>query len=377
MKTAIVHDWLNGMRGGEKVLEALIELYPEATIYTLFCERVKVSETIAGRKIVTSWLDRIPGIYRHYRNLLPLFPRAVESFDLSEFDLVISSSHAVAKNAKAPNAMHVSYCHTPMRYLWDSDGYAMKRHQRLAFGTIRGRLQRWDREASTRVNYFIANSQFVRERIRQYYGRDSDVIYPPVDIRFYTPSSESTRGDFYLAAGAMVSYKRFDVILDAFKQLGKRLVVAGAGPDLKWLQRFAGRNIEFLGRVRDSELRNLYRTARAFVFAAREDFGIMPVEARACGCPVIALGDGGALETVCDGLSGVLFPRQEAESLVQAVLRFERTQWPHDQVRSGVEEFSRERFKEQIRSFIEEKGAGASRQSGEVASSTASVDYRA
>jgi exopolysaccharide biosynthesis polyprenyl glycosylphosphotransferase len=299
MKTAIVHDWLNGMRGGEKVLNALIELYPDATIYTLFHERGKVSSSITSRKIVTSWLDRVPGVYRYYRNLLPLFPSAVESFDLRGFDLVISSSHAVAKAAKAPDGVHVCYCHTPMRYVWDPETrYAMRPHQRIAFRAVRERLQQWDKNASDRVDHFIANSQFVRGRIRQYYGRDSDVIFPPVDTRFYSLSSEPARQDFYLAAGAMVSYKRFDVILEAFKRLGKRLLVVGRGPELARLKRWESSKIHFLGQVTDDGLRSLYQTSRAFVFAAREDFGIMPVEAQACGCPVIAFAKGGSLETV-------------------------------------------------------------------------------
>jgi glycosyltransferase involved in cell wall biosynthesis len=356
MKTAIVHDWLNGMRGGEKVLEALIELYPEATVHTLFYERGQVSAVIARQKIVTSWMNRIPGIYRHYRNFLPLFPAAVESFDFSDFDLVISSSHAVAKAAKAVNGLHISYCHTPMRYLWDPEsGYAIRPHQRLALNTIRERLRRWDRETARHVDHFIANSKFVQGRLRQYYDRDSSVIHPPVDTSFYAPSGETAREDFYLAAGAMVSYKRFEVILEAFRRLGKRLLVAGNGPDFKRLQRLAAPNVRFLGWLHDSELRDLYRRARAFVFAAREDFGIMPVEARACGCPVIAFAQGGVLETVRDGVSGVLFNAQEPEAVVGAVERFEKTEWSDDQVRSGVEEFSRERFKEQIRRFVEEK----------------------
>jgi glycosyltransferase involved in cell wall biosynthesis len=380
MKTAIVHDWLNGMRGGEKVLEALIELFPDATIYTLFYERVKVSPPIASRKIVTSWLERVPGIYRHYRNLLPLFPAAIESFQLQDFDLVISSSHAVAKAVKASRALHICYCHTPMRYLWDPEsGYAMQWHQRLALSAIRDRLQRWDHATAGRVDHFVANSQFVRGRIRQYYGRDSDVIYPPVDTRFYTPAAETPREDFYLAAGAMVSYKRLDVILEAFRRISRRLVVAGGGAEFHRLRRLAPPNVQFLGWVSDAELRELYRKARAFIFAAREDFGIMPVEARSCGCPVIGLAEGGLLETVGDGVSGVLFEKQDAKSITQAIVQFESRTWFNDQVRGGVEEFSRERFKEQIGRFIAEKTEGFFRETGPSRKSTeetAPIDRR-
>jgi glycosyltransferase involved in cell wall biosynthesis len=356
MKTAIVHDWLNGMRGGEKVLEALLELYPDAPVYTLLYEKGKVSSAIATRQIVTSWMNQVPGIYFNYRNFLPLFPAAVQSFDLSGFDLVISSSHAVAKAARTQAALHVSYCHTPMRYLWDSGSeYPMRAHQRVALNAIRKRLRRWDRNTAQRVDYFIANSEFVQKRIRQYYGRDSEVIYPPVDIRFYTPAGENAREDFYLAAGAMVSYKRLDVVLEAFRRTSRRLLVVGNGPEFNRLQRLAGPNVRFLGWVSDAELRDLYQRARALVFAAREDFGIMPVEARACGCPVIGLAEGGVAETVRDGVSGVLFAEQDPEAILRAIERFEAAPLSGDQVRSGVEEFSRERFKEQVRRFIEEK----------------------
>jgi glycosyltransferase involved in cell wall biosynthesis len=208
------------------------------------------------------------------------------------------------------------------------------------------------------VDHFIANSEFVRGRIRQYYGRNADVIFPPVDTRFYAPSNDIAREDFYLAAGAMVSYKRFDVILEAFQNIERRLLVAGDGPERNRLQHLAGPNVRFLGWVSDDELRALYRKARAFIFAAREDFGIMPVEARGCGCPVIGLAEGGVLETVRDGESGVLFEGQEAGAIVQAIARFESRTWSNDQVRSDVEGFSRERFKEQIGRFITEKTKG-------------------
>jgi glycosyltransferase involved in cell wall biosynthesis len=376
MKTAIVHDWLNGMRGGEKVLEALIELYPEATIYTLFCERVKVAKLIAERKIVTSWLDRVPGIYHYYRNFLPVFPAAIESFDLRNFDLVISSSHAVAKAVKAPTAPHICYCHTPMRYLWDAETGNIQPHQRLALGITKGALQKWDCRSARRVDHFIANSEFVRRRIRQYYGRDADVIFPPVDTRFFTPSTETTRESFYLAAGAMVSYKRFDVILEAFQRIDRPLLVAGNGPEFHRLRRLAGTNVQFLGWVSDSELRQLYRRARAFVFAAREDFGIMPVEARSCGCPVIGFADGGVQETVRDGISGVLFGKQEANAIAEAIGRFENSTWSSEQVRWGVEEFGRERFKEQIRRFIAEKTASPSGTPREITAEATSFGRR-
>ncbi len=353
MKVAIVHDWLNGMRGGEKVLEALLELFPDSTIYTLFYQRGKVSRRIAATPIVTSWLDRVPGIYRHYRNLLPFFPAAIESFDLRNFDLTISSSHAVAKGVRKQGALHVCYCHTPMRYIWDSESdYAMHALSASVFRAVRSNLQRWDRESAKNVDHFIANSDFVRQRIRRYYDRDAAVIHPPVDTRFFTPQPTAGRSDFYLVAGALAPYKRVDVILQAFNRLGKRLVVAGSGPELGRLRRIAGPRIEFTGWVSDADLRRLYCSARAFVFAARDDFGIMPVEAQSCGCPVLAFAAGGALETVQDRISGVFFAEQTPEAIVRAVQEFELMSWPAEQVRGNVQKFSRETFKNEIQQSI-------------------------
>jgi glycosyltransferase involved in cell wall biosynthesis len=353
MRVAIVHDWLNGMRGGEKVLEELLELAPDAAIYTLLHEQGKVSSFIESRRIETSWLNRIPGIYRHYRNLLPLFPAAIESFDLSSYDLVISSSHSVAKGVRTGKALHICYCHTPMRYVWDAeDDYSFGLIRAFALRCVRDRLQQWDCESANRVHHFIANSQFVRERIQSYYGRDAAVIYPPVDTRFFHPSGRARRGDFYLAAGALVAYKRFDLIVEAFNKMGRRLVVAGHGPEIQRLRRMAAPNVEICGRVTDDELRELYRTARGLVVAAREDFGMMSVEAQSCGCPVIAFSAGGSPEIVQDGINGILFADQHADDIVRAVARSESMTWPVEQVRYQVEKFSRENFQNEIRKFI-------------------------
>ncbi len=353
MKIAVVHDWLNGMRGGEKVLEAILELYPQSAVYTLFHQQRKVSRSIESHRIVTSWLNRIPGINRYYRYLLPLFPTAVESFDLRGFDLVISSSHAGAKGIRAAPAIHVCYCHTPMRYIWDAaDDYGFNGSRYWAMRALRSRLRRWDCETADRVDYFIANSQFVQERIRRYYGRDSEIIYPPVDTEFFTPSSDRRREEFYLAAGALVPYKRIDKVIEAFNKLGRRLVVAGDGPELNRLRKTAQTNIEFRGWVTDEELRRLYRSARALVTAAREDFGIVVVEAQACGCPVVALSRGGSLETVRDGINGILFAEQQVDDIVRAIRRFETMTWPAEQVRHQVEKFSRENFQAGIRNFV-------------------------
>ncbi len=361
MKIAVVHDWLTGMRGGEKVLEAILELYPQAAVYTLFHERRKVSCSIESHRIVTSGLNRIPGIYRYYRNFLPLFPAAVESFDLSGFDLVISSSHAVAKGVRAGTAKHICYCHTPMRYIWDAEGdYDFNPIRHLAMRALRSRLRQWDRETANRVDHFIANSRFVEQRIRRYYGRDSEIIYPPVHTEFFTPSPSCRSEEFYLASGSLVPYKRVDKVIEAFNQLGRKLVVAGNGPELNRLRNIAKTNIEFRGWVTDEELRRLYRNARALVTAAREDFGIVVVEAQACGCPVVALSAGGSLETIQDGINGILFAEQRVDDIVRAVRRFETMPWPVEQVRHQVEKFSRENFQAKIRNVVNKWTAGSS-----------------
>lgn len=344
------------MRGGEKVLEALVELYPDATLYTLFHEPGKVSPALESRPIVTSWLNRIPGIYSHYRRFLPLFPSAMESLRIEAADIVISSSHAVAQGARTRQAMHICYCHTPMRYIWDSFGdYRFGLVDRAALSIVRPRFQNWDRRAAQRVQHFVANSSFVASRIRTIYGREATVIHPPVDTEFFTPPPTNTREDFYLYVGALVPYKRVDLIISAFNRMGRRLVIAGGGSERKRLRAGAASNIEFAGWVSNEDLRRLYRSTRALVFAAREDFGIVPVEARACGCPVIAFGAGGILDTVVDGVHGTLFAEQSVESLVETVGRFEASPWNPEVLRAGVEEFSRERFKKQIQEFIDRK----------------------
>lgn len=353
MRVAIIHDWLNGMRGGERVLEGLLRVFSGATVYTLLHEQGKVSPFIESHRIVTSWLNRVPGIYRHYRNFLPLFPAAIESFDLGGYDLIVSSSHSVAKGVRPGRALHVSYCHTPMRYVWDAEeDYGFNPLRRAALRYVREPLQRWDCEAANGVHHFIANSQFVRERISSYYGRDAAVIYPPVHTGFFQPSAASRRGDFYMAAGALVPYKRFDLIVEAFNRLGWRLIVAGHGSELNRLRRMAAPNVEIRGPVSDQELRSLYRTAKGFVVAAREDFGIVSVEAQSCGCPVIAFGAGGSPEIVRDGINGILFAEQDADDIACAVVRADSMAWPVEQVRRRVEVFSRETFENKVRDFI-------------------------
>jgi glycosyltransferase involved in cell wall biosynthesis len=356
----IAHDWLNGMRGGERVLEAMLEIWPHAPIVTLFYEPDKVSESIRKRRVSTSFLDRIPGAHRYYRHLLPLFPRAIESLDVGGADLVISSSHAVAKGIRPRGAVHVCYCHTPMRYIWDADrDYELRMPERIGLGAIGPRLRSWDRRTANGVDRFVANSRFVARRIRSYYGRPADVVYPPVDIeRFRLPRRPE---DFYLWVGALVRYKKPRLAIEAVNESGRRLVVVGDGPERRSLERAAGSGVRFLGRVGDEELASLYSRARGLIFPAKEDFGIVAVEAAAAGCPSVAFNGGGAIEALEQDVNAVLFETQTPEDLRRALDRFEGVEWSESTVRSSATRFTRERFKHDFRQVVDE---ALSRQEG-------------
>lgn len=351
MNVAIVHDWLTGMRGGEIVLEALLRIWPRASLHTLFYDPASVSETIRSRRVFVSYLDRIPGIHRYYRNLLPLFPSAVESLDLGTPDVVISSSHAVAKGVRPGKALHVSYCHTPMRYIWDAAAdYNPGILRSAALAAVGGRLRAWDRRTAARVHYFVSNSNFVSERIQTCYGRSSRTIPPPVDVGFFTASRRE--GDFFLWAGALVGYKKPDLAIEAFNGTHRRLVIAGTGPEETRLRRKAGPNVAFRGWLPRTELRELYRSARALVFPGKEDFGMVAVEARAAGCPVIAYDRGGAAESLVDGANAVLFSSQTVGGLRGAMDRFDAIEWSQPVIRAGTEGFSREKFEWEMESFV-------------------------
>lgn len=355
MRVALVHDWLTGMRGGEKVLESFCRLFPEADIFTLFFQPEAVSEIISRRTITASWLDGLPASRRQYRWFLPLFPKAIESFDLRGYDLVISISHAVAKGVRPAGARHVCYCETPMRYVWDFTGDYFgfgfgRRGKRWLLGLLRNRLRAWDLRSNHGVDDFLANSEHVRQRIARCYGREAEVIYPPVDTDFFSPGG--TPGNYFLVVSALEPYKRVDLAVESFARLKLPLLVAGRGTLERALRRISPANVEFLGWVTGERLRELYRGCRALIFPGLEDFGIVPVEAQACGRPVVAYGQGGALETVLDGRTGVFFPEQTAESLAAAVRRLEQLQLDPAEARRNGLRFSRQRFEDQVLSFL-------------------------
>lgn len=359
MKVAIVHYWLVSMRGGEKVVEQLCEMYPDADIFTLVCDPAALSPTIRRHKIITSFLQKIPGAVRRYKMLLPLMPFALEQFDLSNYDLVLSSESGPAKGiVPRPGAIHICYCHTPMRYIWDH--YHQYRSdcgpiQRLLMPLISPFLRQWDVTTASRVDAFVANSAHVAARIRRYYGRDAIVIHPPVSVDDFTVSGDID--DFYLCAGQLVGYKRIDLAIHAFNRMGKRLVILGEGEKLEALRKIAGPTISFVGRQPFAALRHSLSRCRALIFPGEEDFGIVPVEAMASGRPVIAFNRGGARETVVEGRTGCFFDHQSVESLIHAVERFESTEATFNPLalRDHARLFAISVFRQKMAAFIEKE----------------------
>lgn len=385
LKVAIVHDWLTGMRGGERCLEIFCELDPQADLFTLLHCRGTVSEAIERMRIQTSFLQHLPLAKRLYRYYLPLFPLAVEGFDFRGYDLILSSSHCVAKGAiPPPGALHISYVHTPMRYAWDMyeayfGGDRLGMMGRLLVPRLMGRLRRWDLAASERVHHFVAISSHVADRIHRHYGREAVVIHPPVDVeRFQVAEGE---GEYYLVVSALAPYKRIDLAIQAFNRLKIPLKVVGWGPEEGRLRAMAGQTVEFLGRRSDEEVAGLYARCRAVLFPGEEDFGIVPLEAQASGRPVIAYGKGGVLETVVplkgplessivqnveretwnvERATGVFFYEQTAEALIQAVRLFEMNlrRFEPKRLRDHALRFDRAVFKAKILRFVEERWQG-------------------
>ena len=358
LRVALVHDWLTGLRGGEKVLEQLCLLFPEAPIYTLFHFEGTVGDIIESHPIHTSVLQAAPRIRTHYRHYLPTFPWALSGLDLRPYELVVSTSHCVAKSAKtAKNALHICYCHTPMRYAWDQrhvyfptrGPLSVPRHAILAA------LRRWDRATSSRVDHYVANSSFVEDRIRRYYDRDSVVVAPPVDVDFFTPAEDSQRPaePFVLMVAALSPYKRLDLAVAACRELSIELRIVGTGPEHERLSGVGGK-VRLLGRVSREQLRDLYRTALCFLQPGVEDFGIAAVEAIACGCPVVALDQGGVRDIIVNGRHGLLYDNSESlDVLVSAVDKTEKMQFNPLNLRQRAERFSTAQFKERMRNVLE------------------------
>jgi glycosyltransferase involved in cell wall biosynthesis len=359
-RVAIVHEWFTSMRGGEKCVEALCEVYPGATVFVLLHNKGTVSPIIERMPIRTSWIGKLPFARERYRHFLPLFPAAVRSFDLSGFDLVISSHHCVAKGVRVPSdALHICYCYTPMRYIWTQyedyfdpgrSGFLTRWGMRLFVRPLRA----WDLATAGHPHKYIAISENIRDRIRAIYHRESDVVYPPVETAAL-PVSRQNDG-FALVVSALVPYKRVDLAVEACTKLGRRLVVIGDGPDLPRLQRLGGPTITFMGWQNDAVVRDHFARCSSVLFPGEEDFGIVPVEAMACGKPVIAFARGGALETVLDSpehKTGVLFTEQTAEALAAAIQRCDSMQFDPEKLHAWALEFDRELYKKRMAEYIQ------------------------
>ena len=364
MKKALIHDWFSTYAGAEKCVESFTNIWNDFEIYSLidFLSDADRDKILKGKRAHTSFIQKLPFAKDKYRNYLPLFPLAIEQFDLSGYDVVLSSSHAVAKGVLThSNQLHIAYVHTPIRYAWDLY------HQYLReSGLDRGlkgvlakyflhKIRLWDASTANRVDHYVANSRYIARRIKKTYGKPSDVIYPPVDVDKFT--LREAKEEFYLTASRMVPYKKVDLIVEAFSQTDKKLLVIGDGPDMAKIKSKASKNVELLGFASDEKMADLMGRAKAFVFAAEEDFGITPVEAQACGTPVICFGRGGARETVRDGESGLYFMEQNAKELLAAVAKFEQNydKFEPVKIRENSLKFSRARFETEIKSYVEKK----------------------
>jgi glycosyltransferase involved in cell wall biosynthesis len=363
MKIALIQDWLTENGGAEKVFASLYELYPEADIYTLvYNDNVLEKLNIPVHKVTASFIQNLPFANKKYRNYLPLFTKAIESFDLSGYDLLISSSSCVAKGILTCSSQtHICYCHSPVRYGWDlyfqylsSSGLNRISLKSWYVKSVLHKLRIWDIVSSNRVDYFISNSNHIRQRIRKTYARDAVTIYPPVFTDEF--SCNSHKENYYLTCSRLVPYKKVDLIVKAFANMpDKKLVVIGTGPDMDKIKRLKTENVELLGYQTFTVLKEYMEKAKAFVFAAEEDFGIVTVEAQACGTPVIAFGMGGSLETVKNNETGLFFYRQTADAIIEAVASFEKLHFDYASIRKHAEQFSKERFKQEIKNFVSEK----------------------
>ncbi len=358
MRVALVHDYLNQYGGAERVLEAFCEIWPEAPIFTLVYDKHRTGLAFEGRKIRTSFLQRLPLVRAHHRPFLMLMPLGVEQFDLSKYDLVISDSASYAKGViTRPNTLHICYCHTPTRYVWDDSHKYVEEFNypgviKKVIPPFLNYLRLWDEAAAARPDLYLANSKFVAARIKKYYNRPAQVIYPPVKTdKFYLADKPD---NYFLLLSRFLPYKKVDLAIAAFNQLGWSLKIIGDGPDKNRLKKLAGSNIEFLGLVADSRLPEYYARCQAFIFPQEEDFGIAAVEAMAAGRPVIAYRGGGALEMVVEGETGLFFNEQTVESLVATLKKFRASDFSAGRIRQHALRFDKEVFKNKIKEFIKE-----------------------
>ena len=370
LRVAIVHHWFVSRAGGERVFDAIASIFPTADVFTLFLDKQKFPPGLGRHQITTSFLDKIPGARKIHRHFLPFYPLAVEMLDLSGYDLVITSDSGPMKGVLTdPHSTHICYCHSPMRYLWDGYSACHRRMSPLArtiFGITSHYVRNWDYSAAQRVDHFVANSQYVARRIHKYYRRESAIIHPPIDTsQSYLTSKHD---NYYLAVGRLVAYKRTDILVEACRQLGRKLLIVGDGPDRKKLERLSPKNVEFLGELGDAELRNVYAHCRALLFAADEDFGMVPLEAQSFGRPVIAFGKGGSLETVRGAHipigernghdeaspTGVFFKEQTADSLAEAIVSFESSEalFRPQVIQSHARTFDTAIFLDRMRKYI-------------------------
>ena len=347
LNVILCHDWLTGMRGGERVLEILCDAFPKAPIYTLIHNPVAISKKINDHEIRTSWLQNVPGIMTRYRYFLPLFPSAIEGMHLPNADLLISTSHCVAKGLRTkPGTKHLCYCFTPMRYAWTfhNEYFGGNSVKSLIARAVLPSLRNWDKKSSRRVHRFLALSRHVQKRIKDFYGRDSDVVYPPVDTSRWTLANGARSGGFDLIVSALVPYKRVDLAVRAYSRLAYPLKIVGVGTELAALRRIASPNIEFLGRQTDDAILALYRTCRLLIFPGEEDFGLVPVEAQACGAPIVAYRKGGVLESVEENVTGVFFDKQDEDSLLDAASRCATARLDATTIRANAERFGIKNF---------------------------------
>lgn len=357
VKVALIHDWLVSFGGSEQVLLSLSQLFPDAPIYTSLYDKSKLPEPFHNLKVITSGLQKFPGALSRHRLMLPLMPYAFEQFDLSQYDLVISSSHACAKGViTSPYTCHISYIHSPIRYAWDLyhsylEHEGVKGLKRKVIAYLLHELRKWDQLSSMRVDAYICNSTYVQKRIRKYYRRESTIIHPPVSIENAPDNKE--KESFYIVFSRLVSYKRIDLAVKVFNELGKPLVVIGDGPQRKKLEHMANQNIQFSGFVTEEQKWRYLSRAKALIYPGIEDFGIIPVEAQAAGCPVIAFSKGGIQDTVIPDKTGVMFKEQTVESLKKAILEFENKSFQQDDLKQFVRQFSKEEFNRKIFQFIQ------------------------